>query len=121
MDTNWFSVSMTSSWSPAAPIFLATSVISSLSSSCEGLGASGARASGSSLLLARLTLARPSVQHTTMTRPTSPEDIALSPTRVAVESPCASGEPPPQGSLSRRRRAMEMEREGGSSTSALSP
>lgn len=33
----------------------------------------------------------------------------------------ARGEPPPQGRESRRRRAMAMDLEGGSSTSALSP
>lgn len=33
----------------------------------------------------------------------------------------ARGEPPPQGSESRRRRAIAMDLEGGSSTSALSP
>jgi hypothetical protein len=66
-------------------------------------------------------LARPSVMSTSMTRPTSPPACALMPVRTASERPCASGEPPPQGSWSRRRRAMEMDLEGGSSTSALSP
>ena len=39
-------------------------------------------ASGSSLLLARLTLARPSVSSTTMTRPTLPCCLALVATRM---------------------------------------
>lgn len=44
--------------------------------------------------------------------------MACVPKRMASERPWASGEPPPQGSVSRRRRAMAMDLEGGSSTSA---
>mmetsp|Transcript_3807 Transcript_3807/g.13362 ORF Transcript_3807/g.13362 Transcript_3807/m.13362 type:complete len:216 (+) Transcript_3807:532-1179(+) len=112
---------MTRSWCPAAPSFFAMSRISSLSSSCVGLGASSAIASGSLLERARLMFARPSVRHTTMTRPTSPLCCALRPTRVAVDRPCARGEPPPHGILSRRLRAMAMDFVGCSSTSASSP
>jgi hypothetical protein len=38
-----------------------------------------------------------------------------------VVNPCASGDPPPQGSLSRRFLAIANDRDGGSSTSAESP
>lgn len=92
-----------------------------LRSSADGLGASGSSAAGSSLLLAKLMLARPSVMSTIMTRPTSPVLCAASAVRSAVDRPWARGDPPPQGSWSRRRRAMEMDLLGGSSTSALSP
>ena len=47
------------------------------------LGAPSARASGSSLDLAKLTLARPSVSNTTMTLPVSPCALAFSPVRTA--------------------------------------
>jgi len=46
---------------------------------------------------------------------------AWMPRRVAVDRPCARGEPPPQGRESMRLRAMAIDLEGGSSTSALSP
>ena len=49
----------------------------------DSLGAPSARASGSSLDLARLTLARPSVSSTTMTLPVSPCALAFSPVRTA--------------------------------------
>ena len=170
-----------------------------------GRGAPSARASGSSLLLARLTLARPSVSSTIWMRPQSPLCCAFSAVRIAcapvraaahaaracrarsvarlaapraplrafsdeavqrpgaagvgrcllqgssllpgnhvggigrsvldiglqrvaaqggaraIEMPCASGEPPPHGSASRRRRAIAIDLLGGSSTSARSP
>lgn len=43
------------------------------------------------------------------------------PVLAASDSPCARGDPPPHGSVSMRLRAIEMDLEGGSSTSALSP
>ena len=43
------------------------------------------------------------------------------PFRLTREMPWARGEPPPQGSESMRLRAMAMDLEGGSSTSARSP
>jgi hypothetical protein len=46
---------------------------------------------------------------------------AWSPVRQATARPWARGEPPPHGSESSRRRAMEMDLLGGSSTSAWSP
>jgi hypothetical protein len=44
-------------------------------------------------------LARPSVRHTTMTRPTSPDASCWIPVRAARDNPCASGEPPPQSRI----------------------
>ena len=112
---------MTSSCSPSAFSLFAMSSTSSLSWSWVGLGASSARASGSSFDLARLTLALPSVNRTTMIRPTSPPCRACVPNLTASESPWASGEPPPHGSWSRRLLAMAMDLDGGRSISALSP
>jgi len=66
-------------------------------------------------------LPRPSVIATMVTWLTSPELRALSPIWTAWVSPCESGDPPPQGNVSRRRRAMAIERVGGSNTSARSP
>ena len=56
-----------------------------------------------------------------MTRPTSPVDMALSPTRAATDNPCAKGEPPPHAMVSRRFLAIAIDRDGGKSTSASSP
>ena len=50
-----------------------------------------------------------------------PELLTVGRLGLTREMPWARGEPPPQGSESMRLRAMAMDLEGGSSTSARSP
>mmetsp|Transcript_24974 Transcript_24974/g.51639 ORF Transcript_24974/g.51639 Transcript_24974/m.51639 type:complete len:227 (-) Transcript_24974:276-956(-) len=121
VDTNLFSVSSMTRlkpWSPRSDdAVFSTSSFSSLRS---GFSLSSA-GRAPSMAYANGTLARPSEMHTTTTLPTSPDFCALSPVRTATLRAWARGEPPPHGMVSRRRRAMAIERVGGRSTSAKSP
>mmetsp|Transcript_11968 Transcript_11968/g.31307 ORF Transcript_11968/g.31307 Transcript_11968/m.31307 type:complete len:385 (-) Transcript_11968:1068-2222(-) len=127
--TNLFSVSSMRSLKPGSPRSdLAMASTSSLSASLAAFSSLGASASSPAPALssspsevASGTLARPSLTHTTTTSPVSPHFCAVRPTCTALESACASGEPPPHGMRSSLFFAIAIERVGGSSTVDASP